>query len=362
MKRKSPISAKNNTKARLAILIGAFCFLYIIFSFRPLGEELHLTPDWTIAIDRDGEAPESGENPVPFKLGQAVGYFSEDGKIASCIPYSFNAAISPSFYAVYNADNARTRVRTPDGNVAVTLDVPGFPYFSEDRMFVFFPNGSGIAQFDLSGKKLWEYEDYSPITAFASSAGGSVIGFADGQLVSIMADGNIDQQYYPGGSELSAIYGAAISDDGSLVACISGLKTQRFVVSKRVSGEHPKVVFHEYLPADSNTLRMVKFNAAADMVFYNYNGGLGIADLKLARSAHIPLSGTVVQIDESKEFGLMFILSRDKGVYTVTVLEPFDQVLATTSFKADNSFLLVRGEHVFIGRDNKISRLTISKR
>ncbi len=362
MNRKSPISAKNNTKAKLAILIGVFCLLYIIFSFRPLGEELHLTPDWTIAIDRDGAAPDKEGNLVPFKLGQAIGYFSDDGKMARCIPYSFNAAISTSYYAVYNADNSRTQVRTPDGNVAVTLDAPGFPYFSEDRIFVFFPNGSSVARFDSSGGKLWEYEDYSPITAFSSSAGGSVIGFADGQLVSILADGRIDQQYYPGGSELSAIYGAAISDDGSLIACISGLRTQRFVVSKRASGEHPKVIFHEYLPSDSNTLRMVKFNADADMAFYNYNGGLGVADLKEARSAHIPLPGTVVQIEESKEFGLMFVLSRDKGEYSVTVLEPFDQVLATTSFKADNSFLLVQGEHVFIGRDNKISRLTVSKR
>lgn len=362
MRKRSPIFAKDNTKLSLAIIIAVFCFLYIIFSFKPLGKELHLSPDWTIAIDRDGADSGSEGELVPFKLGQAVGYFTEDGKMASCIPFNFNAAISPSYYAIYNSDNSRTHIRTPDGHIALSLEAPGFPYFSEDRIFVFFPNGNSVAQFDISGQKLWEYEDYSPITAFASSAGGSVIGFADGQLVSILPGGKIDQQYYPGGSEISIVYGAAISDDGSLIACISGLRSQRFVVSRRESGEHPKVIFHEYLPADSNTPRMVKFNGDAGMVFYNYNGGLGIADLKEARSAHIPLPGTVVQIEESKEFGLMFILSRDKNEYTVTVLEPFDQVLSTTSFTADHSFLLVRGEHVFIGRDNKISRLTVSRR
>ncbi len=362
MKRRNPIFAKDNSRARFAILVGAFCFLYIILSFRPLGSELHLTPDWTIAIDREGAAPGSDQALVPFKLGQAIGYFTEDGKVASCIPYSFNAAISPNYYAVYNPDNARTEVRTPDGNTAVTLGVPGFPYFSEDRMFIFFPNGSSVAEYDLTGSKLWEYENYAPITAFSSSSGGSVIGFADGQVVSIKKGGDIDQQYYPGGSEISAIYGAAISADGNLVACISGLKTQRFIVSKRVSGEHPKVIFHEYLPADSNTLRLVKFNSDASMAFYNYNGGLGVADLKEARSAHIPLAGTVVQIEELEEFGLMLVLSREAGEYTVTVLEPFNQVLSSSSFKAANSFLLVRDDHVFIGRDNKISRLTISRR
>lgn len=362
MNRKSPISAKNNTKAKLAILIGVFCLLYIIFSFRPLGEELHLTPDWTIAIDRDGAAPDSAGDLVPFKLGQAIGYFSEDGKIASCIPYSFNAAISSSYYAVYNSDNARTVVKSPDGTPLVTLDAPGFPYFSDDRIYVFFPNGSSVSKFSASGEEEWGYEDYAPITAFASSGGGTVIGFADGQLVSLTEKGDIDQQYYPGGSEFSAIYGAAISGDGKLVACISGLKTQRFIVSRRESGEHPKVIFHEYLPEDSNTLRLVKFNKAADMVFYNYKGGLGVADLNSARSAHIPVPGSIVQIEETEDFGLMFVLSRNGDQYTVTVLEPFDQVLSTTSFKAAHSFMQVRGSHVFIGRDNKISRLTVSRR
>ncbi|MBQ9537633.1 MAG: hypothetical protein IJU95_00035 [Treponema sp.] len=362
MKRKNPILAKDNTKAKIAVLVGVFCFLYIIFSFKPLREEIHLTPDWTIAIDREGLSPESDEDLVPFKLGQAIGYFSEDGRIASCIPYSFNAAISPVYYAVYSSDNSHTDVKTPDGNTVLSLDAPGFPFFSDDRIFVFFPNGSSVARYSSSGDKIWEYEDYSPITAFSSTKGGSVIGFADGQLVSITSNGDIDQQYYPGGSEFSAIYGVGISEDGSLVGCISGLKSQRFIVSKRVSGGHPKVLFHEYLPADSNTIRLVKFNSDASMVFYNYNGGLGIADLKEARSAHVPLSGTVVQIEESKDFGLMFVLSRDGNQYTVTVLEPFDQVISSTSFKAVNSFLLVKEKFVFIGRDNKISRLTVSNR
>ncbi len=361
MKKKNSIFEKGNSKVKMAIAVGAFCFLYIILSFRPLGNELHLVPDWTLSIDREGSAPEDGESLVPFKLGQTIGYFSETGKIASCIPFNFNAAISPNCYAVYNSNNSRTEVKFPGGDTAVTIEGAGFPFFSDDRIFLFFPNGSSVARYDLSGKKLWEYESYAPITSFASSAGGSVIGFADGQIVSLKNDGSIDQQYYPGGSEYSAIYGVAISDKGDLVACVSGLKSQRFIVSKRYTGEHPKVIFHEYLPAESNQLRLVKFNADADIVYYDYNGGLGIVNLEESKGAHIPLKGTVVQIEEAKEFDLVFVLSRNKNKYTVTILEPFDQVLSQTSFQAAHSFLLVRGNHVFIGRDNKISRLSISK-
>lgn len=360
--RKNPTFANDNVKSRIAALVGIFCFLYIILSFRPLGTELHLTPDWTLSIDREEVDFGAGQNLVPFKLGQVIGYFDADGTIASCVPFSFNAAISSRYYAVYNANNNGTDVKNPDGTTALTLDVPGFPFFSDDRIFIFFPNGNSVAHYDASGKKVWEYENYAPITAFASSEGGSVIGFADGQIVSVKNDGSIDQRYYPGGSEFSSIYGAAVSADGSLIACVSGLKQQRFIVSRRNQGEHPKVIFHEYLPAESNQLRLVKFNRDASLVFYDYNGGLGVADLKGTKSAHIPLAGNVVQIEEAPDFDLVFILSRNGEKYTVTVLEPFDQVLSTTSFKANHAFLLVRNNYVFIGRDSKISRISLSER
>ncbi|MBP5465240.1 MAG: hypothetical protein J6Y13_08750 [Treponema sp.] len=362
--KKNPAFAKDNLKTKIAVLVGLFCFLYIVFSFRPLGTELHLTPDWTLAIDREEleAGGESAQDLVPFKLGQAIGYFSADGRIAACIPFSFNAAISSRYYAVYSANNKGTEVKNPDGTTALTLDAPGFPFFSDDRIFLFLPNGNSIARYDSTGAKLWEYENYAPVSAFSSSEGGCVIGFADGQIVSVKNDGTIDQRYYPGGSEFSAIYGAAVSTDGSLIACMSGLKQQRFIVSRRNQGEHPKVIFHEYLPAESNQLRLVKFNEDASLVFYNYNGGLGVADLQGTKSSHIPLSGTVVQIEEAKEFDLVFILSRDGKKYTVTVLEPFDQVLSSTSFKAEHAFLLVRDNYVFIGRDSKISRISIAKR
>ena len=107
---------------------------------------------------------------------------------------------------------------------------------------------------------------------------------------------------------------------------------------------------------------LVRFNESGDTVFYNYNGGLGIVDRRHPKSSHVPLEGTIVQIEESNTSGLVFVLSHQKNKYTVTVIEPFDHPVGSFSFTADCAFLQVRGDAVFIGRNNKISRFSISRR
>ena len=55
------------------------------------------------------------------------------------------------------------------------------------------------------GSQLWKYESYAPVTAFSSSTGGTVAGFADGTLVSFDNSGNQTQRFSPGGSTYEVI-------------------------------------------------------------------------------------------------------------------------------------------------------------
>ncbi len=356
---------KNKTHIRLIIILSAFCFLYILFAIRPLGDELHMTPDWTSSIARP-ETVEDTEGLIPFKLGQSIGYFTADGKIAMTLPCPFNATVSSSYYATYGADNKTTVVKNKDGTTALTLTTPGFPFFDEDRLYMFMPGGNAVAQFGPDASMLWQYESYAPITAFDTSAGATAIGFADGQVVTIRKDGVIDQQFYPGGSEIPVTLGVGISEDGSLVGCVTGQRQQRFSVSKKNEG-NSIIIFHEYLPSDLIRQTVIKFNKQANTVYYGYDGGLGIVDINIsaihhAKSYHIPLKGSVSQIEEAEAPNLVFVLSHEGNLYTLTVLEPFDHVLSQASFEAQAAFLQIRGDAIFIGRDDKISRLTVSEK
>ena len=214
---------KDDRKLKLFVSIALFCFIYILFAFRPLEKELHLTPDWTVSVSKvNASAYESSL--IPFKLGQSIGYFTEEGKVSSCVTYGFNSSISSDYYATYNADNTVTEVKTPDGLTAGKINAAGFPFFEDNRIYVFMPNGSSVARYEVSGEKLWEYESFAPITAFSSTAGGAAIGFADGHVVSVRDNGTIDQEYYPGGSAVPVILGVGISNDGNLLGCVSGQK------------------------------------------------------------------------------------------------------------------------------------------
>lgn len=352
---------KTKVNLKFLILIAvAFCILYIFLALTPLGTELHFIPDWTEDITRI-KPQQPTDKLIPYRLGQNIGYFTADGRIVSTIAFPCKAAISDTWYTMYGYDNASTTFFHADGTPAGTIEAYGFPYFDDDRIFVMLPGGCSFARFDETGSKLWNYESFAPITAFSSSAGGTAAGFADGTIVTFSNDGKITQQFQPGGSDFPVILGLAISKNGNMVASVSGQHKQRFILAQK-DGDHTKIIFHKYLEKEQTKQLLVKFNRRDDMVYYDYNGSLGIIDVKSLKSSNINLEGSIVQIEESTVDSLVFILSRNGKEYTVTALEPFDHPAGSFSFVADHAFIQVRDNALFVGKDNKISRLTIARK
>ncbi len=354
---------KNKKTVKIAVAVIIFCLLYIILAFRRMSTELHLSPEWSVDISNQDSVSQSEET-IPYRLGQNIGYFTEDGRIASRIPYPFKATISESYYASYGTDNTSTEFYRADGTPAGTISEQGFPFFDGSRLYVFLPGGNAFASYTTTGnaEQLWKYESYAPITAFATSSGGVVAGLADGTIVSFDHGGRQIHRFAPGGSSIPVILGADISEDGKTVACVSGQNQQRFVVAQKTDDGHSKIIFHEYLDRDFNSQVLVKFGGDGKTVYYNYNGGLGIANLETLSSRHVPLEGQIVQIEEATDSWLVVVLSRKGKTYTVTVIEPENHPVAEFSFDADCAFIQTRGDRLFLGRDSKISCMTLSRK
>ncbi|MBQ1832991.1 MAG: hypothetical protein II563_03275 [Treponema sp.] len=351
--------SKKTIKIIAAVII--FCLLYIVLAFRMLSTELHLSPEWTVDIsDQETVSPSTGL--IPYRLGQNIGYFTEDGKIASRIPYPFKAAVSDSYYAVYGSNNDSTDFYKADGTPAGTIKEQGFPFFGDSHVYLFFPGGNAFAGCSGSGDIKWKYESYAPVTAFSTSRGGVIAGFADGNLASFDHEGHLIQKFAPGGSEVPVILGAAISDDGKTVACVSGQNRQRFVVAQKTDDGHSKIIFHEYLDEDFNSQVLVKFGKDGKTIYYNYRGGMGIVDMEKLVSRKVPVEGRIVQIEEFKDSWLTAVLSEKDGTYTVTIIEPADHPVAEFSFDAGCAFIQVKGDKLFLGRDTKISCLNLSRK
>ncbi len=346
---------------RVLVIAGlVFSLLYIFLAVRPLGTELFLTPVWTTDITHVQDNSEN-EPIFPFKFNKTIGYFTESGKIISSIPYEYKGSISSNYYTTYEANAVKTPFFTSLGEESGIIQDAGFPFFDDDRIYLFLPGGLGFEQCAMDGSRKWIFEGASPITAFASSPAGAIAGFADGTIVSLTHEGIVDQSFSPGGSDYPVILGADMSDDGQYLACVSGQDRPRFVLVKKQDG-HSQTIYHEWLAKNQTHQVLVHFDNSGDTVFFNYNGGVGIVSTKTCEHFHVPVSGTVISMHETTVDNLMFILSREGKTYTISVIEPFASLIGNFSFTADHAFMAVYNDKLYVGKDSRISQIKVSRK
>lgn len=337
----------------------AVSIVYVILAVEPLAKEHQFLAQWKLDVNaQTPKADAAGEKPLDFKLGQTMGYFTESGKLLSLETFPFKAAISQRYYAPYNTYGSSIDFFAPDGKKAGTITESGFPLFDTERIFVFLAGGASFVECDSDGKRKWEYNGTVPITAFDSSASGCVAGFADGTVRQFSSDGTVIQKFAPGGSDFQVILGAALSSDGSMIALVSGQNRQRFVLMKKYDAQ-TKIVFHEYIAQSSPRQRLVEFSKDGSVVWYNYKDTLGIVDTKGGKSSHLPIRGQAISLEESGD--LVFVLTKDESLYTVYVIEKFDTMNGSFSFKAQSAFIRTDGENLFVGKDSSVSRIKIVK-
>lgn len=334
---------------------------YFFLSYTPLQTELHLRPEWTCDISKTPE-PAAQEALLPFRLGNKGGYFTNTGKIVTIVDIPYKAIFSKNFFALYGQDAEEIQIFKPNGNEAFSIKAAGFPYIQDSRVFLFEPGGSTLSFVnDSSGiiESTWEYS--APITAFNSSPKGSVAGYADGQLAIFDQYGKKKSELAPGGSDYQVILGADISENGEFFACVCGLDPQRFVLYKD-EGNYKKIIYHEFLSVNLTRQTKVYFSKNDRYVYFDSIDALGIVDTKSAEAIHVPLKGTILDIQESPVDQSVFVLSRyAQKYYTITILEEWTKKIGQFAFEADAAFILSDGTTLYVGRDNKISRLSISK-
>lgn len=342
-----------------------FSVLYIIFSARPLSKELTFRPEWSIDASRivkstQETSEEEFKNAIPFRTAQNAGYFTSSGKILTLFSFPYKTAISSKFYAPYTTNTAAIDFFNADGSKAGTIAQTGFPFFSENGQYLFLPGGSSFASIANSGEIQWTYDGSCPITAFATSKSGCAVGYADGEIVTFDNDGEISQEFNPGGSNYPVILGLAISDSGKYTACVTGQESQRFVLSVK-NGSHTEVLFHTYLSSSVTRQVPVLFSRSERSVFYHWAEGIGIVELPDGKHSQIKIPGKILSIKEGSD-STIYVLSRLADTCTISVIQHPGTLAGSFSFTASNAFIAVQDENLYIGRDNTISKLLIERK
>lgn len=348
---------------QLCLIIGSiFLVLYILFAANPLGQELQLAPEWTINIkDRQFflEEGATAQVQIPFKMGQNMGYFTPEGKLTLLETFPFRATISSTYRAPYSQNSSVIPFYSFDSNTPVgEIHGSGFPFFTENGFFLFGVGGGAIAQYDFSGNKLWNYENYVPIISFSSSPAGVALGYADGTVLVFSPTGELLQTFEPGGSTYPVILGVALSDSGQQLASVSGIDRQRFVLAQEKNGL-TKVVYHQYLEMDQKEPVLVQFSQDEEYVYYGSSIGIGILDCSSLENRIIKLEGKVISVKEVPSLDLVCVLTKNKVGYSVYFIEGFGNLIGGFHFNADTSFISVKDDSLYVGKDNSISKIKI---
>ncbi len=348
---------KKNKKFPFAWFLVIFAVLYMLIAVKPTKNAMQLVPQWTIDISTQHSVLTTGED-KPFKIGRQMGYYTSDGAISFIKSVEEKGIVSSDYMAIFSSDAQEIPVLGSDGILKTTVKAAGFPFFDEDRIFLFAPTGNAFSRFNDTGNLLWSYENYAPITAFYSNSSGLVVGYADGNITAFSLDGDILQSYYPGGSEYEIILGATISNSGRYTACISGIDSQRIVVSN-IKENTDKIVFHEYIENFVQTQTLIQFSSNEQYVFANAKDSLIVVDLKDGVSKNIDIVGRIVAIKEVGNGSFFFALSKNRGVNTITIFNSDVYQVGTFSFDGNDAFIDSDLENIYIGYDSKISKLKI---
>jgi hypothetical protein len=359
---------KKQKRIALAIVSGVlFAVLYVVFAGKPLESEFQLDPQWTIIIaeNENTEATQlilDTDRLLPFKLGQTMGYFSPEGEIFNKTDFLYNAVISPYYYAPFSQNAENTEFFALTGELVGRISGSGFPYFDDDRVYLFHPGGAAFSKCDsANGSLLWTHEGYAPIFAFASSAGGSAAGFADGSIFVHLPDGTRSTKIVPGGSTYPVVLGVDISNDGNRVASISGLQKQRFVLTE-IGGDSNRVLYHEYFETDSNEQGFVQFSSKDNMIYFAQPGKLTVLDSAAYTKTTLPMKGSALSLLELPDTNLVFVLTKEKSTYYIYMLENYNIPVGSFSFEAEHAFIRVFDNALYIGKDTSISKLAISRK
>ena len=317
----------------LAIIIS---IIYVTLAAKPLTIEHSFTPVWKINTANPVINQNTDKDLKHFHLGQTLGYFDKNGNISLYETFPSKVSISDYYYATYDSNAQKTVFFNNKGEEAGIINENGFPYFVGKLIYVFLPGGSSFSK-----------EKYT------------AVGFSNG-IIKILnnENGNTEIDFSPGGSDYPIILGLDISDDGMYVASISGHNHQRFVLSKREEKQQ-KIIYHKFFDYDSPYRTIVHFCNDGKRIFYNYLGGIGIYDFESKTEKTIPIKDKIISVEETNDFVLL--LGKEKTNYTLYIVDETNTLEGSFTCKADAAFVYADENDIYFGKDNTISRLSVSK-
>ena len=349
-------------KKYLFILVFLFFILYFFIAPRPVPVETILTLRWISSLESAYPDSEATEGLIPFELGDRFGYVDGGGRYTINQLKKEEVALSEAYWAEYEAVPRSIQVLDPGNNPLVTIENSrGYPLFLDGRIFLIGEEQDSLSCFDESGTELWTHDFAAPLTCIDAAGGFLAAGSLNGTVELLDAEGKSIYTFIPGASRLEVILNCRLSSDGSRLALISGIDDQRFLVLERF-GDSYKVSYHEFLGDGFRRNVYLAFVDGDRRVLFEREGGLGLYEINSRGSLELPLSGSLVAVDETGAGGLLFLVSSQQETEkTLTAIRFPGTVIINAPFKTGDVFLKRRGSRLYLGGGLNLASFELDK-
>ena len=348
-------------KIRYAIVGSvAFLVIYLFAAAVPLSDDFYFQPEWTRSIINAPPIGAAGaEGLRAFMLGDEFGFFSSSGEVYKGNAGGLRFSAGGGAWCVYAEDARSTEVRGADGSLKMTVNAAGFVHLTENGVYLFHPGGGAVSRYAEDGNVIWTREEAAPITAFSDSAAGTIMGFGSGLLLAVDAEGRNLFSFYPGGSEHSVVVGAAISQDGRLAVCVSGINPQRVLLIE-IENRQQRITAHRNIDGELRRQVFVGFSASGDRAFFETPAGLGILDTQARSFSEVPIGGRVLNVVEYSGTGFFAALAKtNPGSHALILMQNPAVEVSRVSFECQDAFLLFADGGLCLGTDGNISKVNI---
>ncbi|MDR3324662.1 MAG: WD40 repeat domain-containing protein [Spirochaetaceae bacterium] len=345
------------------ILYGTAFVFYAFLAARPAPPETVFTLMWLDSLASSYPSEDAAaEELVPFNFGGTYGYVSTEGRFTINQPKTGYVEQSESLFAEFSGQDEKIEVRDTQGRRVFTLnDKRGYPFFRDSRIFIVSSEQNSISEVGTDDDVLWTFDFSSPISCVDAAAGLLLVGCLDGAIELIDGAGKRLYATEPSGSRIPAIYGCALSRDGTKIAAVSGLDHQRFLVIEYDGGVW-RITHHEFLGDGFRRPVHVRFVDGGLRVAYERAEGLGIYNLIARSSETVPFDGRILHIEDGDDDGMLFLVvsESDKEKRFAAVRYP-DHKILSAPFKSADTFLKKRRQVLIIGGGSKLAAFKIEK-
>jgi hypothetical protein len=289
-----------------------------------------------------------------------------------------SVSISGDKFSQFGPQPLSVTVSGTDGEPLGVIDNPGgYPFFLDGKTFIMGRDQYTVSRVGNSGSVLWTFDFPGTVTVVAASSGLFLAGLLDGTAVLLDGSGKQVFSFEPGGSRIPVIMGAAISADGSRLAVVSGVDSQRFLLYEKFGAGSVdyRPVYHESLGDGLRRPVRVEFTGNDRNVIFERSDGLGIYDTAMRLTRSVEIEGSLRSLDSSGVDGMVFaVFATEDGVqdnealgerldiFGISISGRVPALVMRSTFRSPDVFLGRAGSSLVVGGGQVLAAFGLEKR